>query len=410
MCPDLAVSRRAFLLATGIMGLGGFTGTSLGGATRVMKIDRIEIFPIRYPMTGFFKFFAGPRGQAGRAAIVIKVTADDGTVGWGESVPIPTWSDETFEAAVVALREYFIPPLIGSDPLDIAGAHGVMNRAIAPGFSTSMPITRAGLDIALHDLAGKAAGKPLHELWGKPRGEALEISWTVNVKTLDDIDASVAEGRQRGYQNFNIKVGPDIDFDIALARRVRGLAPDGFLWADANGGYDPATALKAAPRLAEAGVDVLEAPVKPNQISTYQQLRRQGALPIYMDEGIISPVELHEFIQLGMLDGVAQKPARCGGLLSCRTQIELLEQRGLKWLGSGLTDPDISLAASLALYSAYGLKKPAALNGPQFLTTSVLKQPLKVTGGKLAPPIGPGLGIEVDEDKLAALVRATADH
>ena len=113
--------------------------------------------------------------------------------------------------------------------------------------------------------------------------------------------------------------------------------------------------------------------------------------------------ELAEFIGLGMLDGVAQKPARCGGLWSCRRQIELLQERGLQFLGSGLTDPDISLAATVALYAAYGLTKPAALNGPQFITGSVLQTPLAVSQGEIAVPDGPGLGIVVDEEKVRAL-------
>ena len=75
------------------------------------------------------------------------------------------------------------------------------------------------------------------------------------------------------------------------------------------------------------------------------------------------------------------------------------------WLGSGLTDPDISLAATLCLYAAYGLTKPAALNGPQFLTADILRRPFKVEDGKLDIPDGPGLGIDVDEDKLAALMK-----
>src|SRR5690606_11131023 len=122
---------------------------------------------------------------------------------------------------------------------------------------------------------------------------------------------------------FNIKVAPNVDFDVELARMVRREAPAGFLWADANGGYDPQTALAAAPRLAEVGVDVLEAPLRPNQISGYQALKRQAALPILMDEGVISLTDLDEFAKLGMLDGVAMKPPRCGGLLTCKQQIEL---------------------------------------------------------------------------------------
>ena len=94
------------------------------------------------------------------------------------------------------------------------------------------------------------------------------------------------------------------------------------------------------------------------------------------------------------------KPARTAGLYDARRQVEFLERNRLMFLGSGLTDPDVSLAASLILFGAYGLKYPAALNGPQFLAGSFLKQPLTVENGALAVPAGPGLGIEVDEEKV----------
>jgi L-alanine-DL-glutamate epimerase-like enolase superfamily enzyme len=364
------------------------------------KIERIEIFPVVYPTEGYFKFFGGPGGSAGRAAVVVKITADNGMIGWGEAVPLPRWSYETPETSAAVIRDYYTPALVGRDPADFEAAHVEMDKAIAPGFSTGMPITRAGIDIALHDLAGKLRGQSLAKMWRKPEGGQIALSWTVNVTALADVGGVLQEGKKRGYRHFNIKVAPDADFDVALARAVRRLAPEAFLWADANGGYDLETALKAAPRLADAGVDVLESPLRPNRISGYQALKKQGALPILMDEGVVAPEDLEEFIKLDMLDGAAMKPARCGGLESCRLQIETCLAHGLMWLGSGLTDPDISLAASLCLYGAYGLKKPAALNGPQFLTADVLKKPLRIENGFAAVPTGPGLGIEVDEDKL----------
>jgi L-alanine-DL-glutamate epimerase-like enolase superfamily enzyme len=369
-----------------------------------VKIDRIDVFPFRYPMEGYFKFLARGRGRAGRAAVVVKITSDEGTVGWGQSLPVETWSYETLESSTIALRDYYAPALIGLDPTDIHGAHRAMDRAIAPSFTTGMPITRAGIDIALHDLTGKIRGKSLCQMWGKPQGGPITLSWTVNPPSLDHVDELIESGRRRGYRNFNIKVAPDPKIDVPLARRVRQAVPDGFLWADANGGYDPATALETAPRLADAGVDVLEAPMKPNQISAYQALKKQGALPILMDEGIISPVELAEFIRLKMMDGMAMKPSRCGGLISNKRQIEIIEQEGLMWLGSGLMDPDISLAATLGLYGAFGLQRPAALNGPQFLTADVLSKPLRIEGDQAHVPTGPGLGIEVDEEKVAQMV------
>ena len=400
------LTRRRFLKASAAVPLGFIAAASYAKQSGV-KIQSIDIFPMRYPVKGYFKFFTGPHSSYGRAAVIVKVTADNGIVGWGQSVPIAKWSYETLETATIVLRDYLAPALFGRDPLDIDGAHRAMDSALAPAFSTGMPITRAGMDIALHDLVGKLTGKSLAQMWNHSSGGPLTLSWTVNARTLDEVDALIDAGRRRGYHNFNIKVAPDPKFDVQLAKQVRQLAPDAFLWADANGGYDTDTALKVAPKLADVGVDVLEAPLKPNRISGYQALKKQGALPILMDEGVVSPVELAEFIRLKMLDGVAMKPSRCGGLVSAKRQIEIILDAGLMWLGSGLTDPDISMAATLALYGAFGLKKPAALNGPQFLTADVLAEPLTIKNGTAEVPTGPGLGIEVDEAKVIELMKKT---
>ncbi|NQT84580.1 mandelate racemase [bacterium] len=410
-------SRREFLQMAGVGALGPLMVSSAkkeGVRRRLervskMKIERIEVFPVRYPTIGYFKFFEGPPGTPpGRPAVLVKVTADDGTIGWGESVPIPKWSYETLESAASTIENYLKPVLLGRDPFDIVGAHRVMNGAIAASFSTGAPITKSGIDMALHDLAGKASGLSLAQRWGCPAGGKITLSWTLNPRTLDETEKLIAEGKKRGYRNFNVKVAPDPVFDLELCKIVKKRAPEGFLWADANGGYDVATALKIAPKLADIGVPVLEQPLPPNRLAGYRQLKRQGALPIIMDEGVVSPADLVEFIRLDLLDGVAMKPARCGGLLPARRQVELLKDAGLMFLGSGLTDPGVSLAASLALYGAYGLRFPAALNGPQFLAKSVLKRPFKPVNGELPVPTGPGLGIEVDEEKVKALVTASS--
>lgn len=370
-------------------------------------IEKIDLFPVRYPMTMRFKFFEGPMNGGGRPAILIKITAADGTVGWGESVPIPRWGGETPEGALICLKNYLVPVLVGQDASDLEHLHALMEKEIANGFTTSYPITRAGIDIALHDLIGKAQGKNIAELWGLKTPEELVLSWTLNPKTLDETESLIQKGRERGYRNFNVKIAPDKRFDLELCGRVRKAAPDGFLWADANCGYDTAAALVMAPKLADLGVAVLEGPLHPHCLSGYQELRKQGALPIIMDEGCISPIDVAEFIKLKMLDGIAMKPSRCGGLVSAKAQIELLRKERLRFLGSGLTDPDISLAASLILFGAFGLDRPAALNGPQFLGASVLKQPFAARGGKIKIPKGPGLGIDVDEDKVRELSART---
>jgi L-alanine-DL-glutamate epimerase-like enolase superfamily enzyme len=356
----------------------------------------VEVFPVSYQVAAYFKFLT----QGGRPAVFVKLTAEDGSYGWGQSVPIPTWSYETLESVITTIDKYLAPVLAGRDPFDIAGAHAAMNRAISPSFSTGMPIAKAGVDLALHDLTARLRQQSVAERWGRQPRERITLSWTVNPASLEETDRLVEEGRRRGYRNFNTKVAPDPKYDLELCRRVRRLAPECFLWADANGGYDLASALAVAPKLADAGVNVLEQPLPANRLTGYRELRKQGALPIIMDEGVVSSVELVEFIRLGLLDGLAMKPARTAGLWDARRQIEIVQEAGLMFLGSGLTDPDVALAAAVQLYCAYGLKFPAALNAPQFLEGSYLKKPLAVRNGEIEFPAGLGLGVEVDEERL----------
>ena len=404
------ISRRKFVsgAAAAAAGSAFFSPLSFGAAenrqsSNAMKIERIEAFPVRYPTVMPFRFLEGPAGT-GRPAVLVKITAADGSVGWGESVPVPRWSYETLEAATIAIERYLTPVLLGHDLFDLKGVHDLMDREIAPSFTTGMPITKAGIDMALHDLMGKITGRNLAELWGRKSGDDLVLSWTLQTPSLDEIDPLIDEGLKQGLEHFNVKVAPDPHFDLEMVRKVKKRIPEGFLWADANGQYTLADALWAAPRLADEGVPVLEQPIPISQISGYQRLVRQQALPILVDEGMVSPGQVFEFIKLGCCDGVAMKPSRTGGLVSARRQIEMLESAGLLFLGSGLTDPDVSLAASLILYSAFDLEYPAALNGPQFLGESIITEPFRPEKGRVRVPKGPGLGVTVDEDKLKDLV------
>ncbi len=365
------------------------------------QIARIETFLVNYRPVRYFKFLEGPKGiPPRRPTVVVKITAENGGVGWGQSVPAHRWSYETHETVQSTIAHYLSPELLGMDPFDDEAIQAAMQRIIAPSFSTGQPICKAGIDLALFDLTGKLLGQTAAQRWKQAGRGSIPLSWTVNVLSLAEAEKAVSEGLARGYRSFNVKVAPDARFDLELCRLVKRLVPDGFLWADANGGYTEVTALEIAPKLADLGVPVLEQPLPANRLAGYQRLKQQGALPIIMDEGVVSSIELEEFIQLGLLDGVAIKVARCGGLRDARRQVTILQNAGLLFLGSGLTDPDLSLAASLSLFGAYDLQYPAALNAPQFLEGCILRKPFEVVDGALTVPTGPGLGVDVDEARL----------
>jgi L-alanine-DL-glutamate epimerase-like enolase superfamily enzyme len=118
------------------------------------------------------------------------------------------------------------------------------------------------------------------------------MNWTLNGKTIEEIEKSLEEGIRRGYDSCIIKVAPDPKFDVEVVRLVRKRLPKSFLWADANCGYDLQSALEAAPKLADMGLDVLEAPLRPNQMPAIRHAQR---LPILMDEAWLLRLILKNF-------------------------------------------------------------------------------------------------------------------
>jgi L-alanine-DL-glutamate epimerase-like enolase superfamily enzyme len=341
-----------------------------------------------------------------RPSVVVRLTDDEGREGWGQSVPVETWTYETVETVATTLERYLAPAVLGADPADLAEVHRRMERAIRPSFSVGQPLAKAAIDLACYDLWGKRAGKSVAELLGGVRATEVQLSWTVQSPTLAGAEALLEQGRALGYTSFNVKIGyPQTpQYDGELVRRVRDFTPDGFHWADANTSYDLDTALAMAPVLADAGFKALESPLPPNHIRDYQRLRRQGAVPILMDEGIVSPVETAEFIALGMMDGIAMKVARCGGLWHAHRIAGLLAENGLALFASGLSDPEWSLAASIHLFAAAGLARPAALNGPQYIADRGTADPaFRAVRDRVRVPRGPGLGVSVDPRAAAAL-------
>ncbi len=380
------------------------------------RIVRVECGRFDYRLVGEFKFFKSPA----RPTVLVRLTDENGVTGCGQAVPIETWTYETVETVETTLRHYLAPAVLGADPADIADVHARLDRAIRPSFSIGQPLCKAAIDLACYDLWGRQTGRPARDLLegGKtaPKTDAITLSWTIQSPTIAGAEEQLRVGRAAGYAHFNIKIGPPQtpDYDIELVRAVMAFAPEGFHWADANTSYDLETALMVAPKLADLGLKALESPLPPNRLRDYAALTRRGALPILMDEGIVSPVEAAEFIALRMFDGVAMKVARCGGLWNAARIARLLWDNELLLFASGLTDPELSMAATAHFFAWSGLQMPAAVNGPQYLAGRGTTDPrFRPERDILRVPQGPGLGVEPAPEvhgamTVAAQARQTA--
>jgi muconate cycloisomerase len=376
--------------------------TALAGLT----IDSVETYAVALPTVRSFGVSGGSVAVAGTPSIrvLVKVSAD-GVTGWGEATPIPAWTYETAESIVTTIDRYLAPAVLGRPCWDLDGVTTAFDRAVNRGFTIGAPLAKCAVDVALHDLLGRALGVPVGMLWGQRRRETIALGWIVSGQTAGEVADCVAEGHALGYRAFKVKVGLHTEAeDVAVVRAVRAAAPDAALWVDANQGYTVDAALRVARRLADLDVTTFEQPLPANDIAGLRRLRDASPVPVALDESLRHPSDLATFVKLDAVDVAIAKVQRSGGLTLSRRLCALAEDSGVRLMGSGLTDSDLGLAASLHLFSAYGIDTPVDLNGRQFVTSSYATgATVEVGDGVARVPTGPGLGVDVDESVVRDL-------
>lgn len=370
-------------------------------------IERVETFTVGLPTLRDFAVAGGAVTRTGRPAVrvLVKVTASDGTTGWGEATPIPSWTYETTESIVSTITHYLAPAAVGRPLWDLDGLVRTFDRTINRGYSIGMPLARAAIDVACHDALARSLGVSLGQLWGRRRRDTIELAWIVAGQTAAEVAESVAEGREHGYRQVKVKIGlHSPEEDLAIVTAVRTAAPEAVIWVDANQAYTADAALRMARRLSELDIAVLEQPLPANDIVGLRRLRDASPVTVAVDESLRHPTDLATFVRLGAIDVAVAKVQRCGGLTLALRQCQLAEDCGVTLMGSGLTESDIGLAASLHLFAAFGITTPVDLNGRQFLTSPYATDPIiQISEGMATVPSGPGLGLGINEEVIREL-------
>lgn len=369
------------------------------------RIRSIEVFAVDVPFARGFVLGSGAVGSPDAAGTVIfvKLTTADGVVGWGEQRALPSWSYETAETIAVVIKRYLEPILLELTPFDVELFHTRANRLLSPSVSNGFPFARAAVDIAMHDAAGKLAGIPVHALLGGTVRDEIPLCSAIGV----DLPSVVRERAQQSsdYPAYKVKIGGDLDADTAAVTAVADVAGGKPLWLDTNQSYRPS----ALRRLLEAlaGVPALhcvEQPVPSTDALAMHRLRSMIDLPIAIDEGSFTAHDLARTLRLDAADLVVIKICKAGGIRNALKTANVAVAGGLELLASGLTDCGIGFAAALHLFSQLDLALPAELNGPELLA-DLYVDGLAITKAVAAVPSGPGLGVEVDEERIRADAR-----
>lgn len=376
-----------------------------------MKIERIELFPVVLPLEMVLTL---PRGASrtaaeGKQIILVKMTGDDGTVGWGEAGPSRRWSAETTYSTYTSLKHFLIPVVEGRDAFDIAGIHDAMNMELAPGLDPGQPIAKGAIDMAVHDLVCKKLGINLQTWLGAKRSNRVELSYLVSAPDPDAIAKVVQQGMSEGFKAFKVKVGTDPDLDIAKVRMAMETTKGGVVWPDANQGYDLDRALRAARGFEELGVELFEQPIPMTDVYGMRKLLASTTMNISLDEAAMGLPYLIELIRREAVEGLVCKVQKVGGVFYARQMCDLARNAGLKLIGSGLMDAPIGFATSVHVFGAYGIDFPADLNGPQHLGGDYLKTPLPMDGQTALVPETPGHGCEIDEDLVTGKLALTLE-
>ncbi|GLX02382.1 dipeptide epimerase [Microtetraspora sp. NBRC 16547] len=374
-----------------------------------LVVERVETFVVELPSIRSFSISGGSVTTAGKPAerVLVKVTAG-GLTGWGEATPTPAWTYETVESISTTIHHYLAPALLGRPAWDLDGACATYEKVINRGLTIGSPIAKSALDIALHDLLGRALGVSVGVVWGQRRVDRIKLGWIVAGQTPAEVRQAVEEGRAQGYQAYKVKVGlHDEATDVSVVAAVREAAPDAPIWVDANQAYTVDGALRMARRLVDLDVSAFEQPLPANDITGLRRLRDHSPLPVALDESLRHPSDMATFVKLDAVDIAIAKVQRSGGLTLSRRLCQLAEDAGLRIMGSGLTDTDLGFAASLHLFAAFGVDTPVDLNGRQFVHSAYVGgSTVEVVDGTALVPTGPGLGVEVDEDAVRALSTA----
>ncbi|HYI25752.1 MAG TPA: enolase C-terminal domain-like protein, partial [Thermomicrobiales bacterium] len=319
----------------------------------------------------------------------------------GEVSCTPLWSGEDQVSAAHFIDRLLAPLLIGEHPLDRGRLVIRMNRALA-----NNPFTKAGIEIALWDIAGKAAGLPVHALLGGAVRDTVRTKYSVSGLEPPKAAALAVWAVEQGFTAMKVKVGIEPAVDIERVRQVRAaVGPDILLGVDANGGWSPAEAVQVLPALEAEGIAFVEQPVPEGDVRWLARVRSRTTMPIVADESISTAQDALDLIAHEAADVFSIYVGMGGGIAEGAAVATVAQAAKLACtIGSNL-ELGIAQAAMIHLALAHpGIRPevvPCDIISRFFYAGDIVQEPLPVEAGVAHRIDKPGLGVEIDRDAMA---------
>lgn len=367
-------------------------------ATKASRIDTVivDVPTIRPHVLAMATMYS-------QAVVLIRITCSDGVVGIGEGTTIGglSYGDESPEGIKLAIDTYIAPILSVCDVSRVAetmtkiGKHVVGNH-----------IAKCAVETALLDAAGKRLGVPVSELIGGGRvRDRLPVAWTLaSGDTARDIEEAESMIAAKRHAIFKLKIGKrSVADDVAhVAAIKKALGDRGSVRVDVNQGWDEAQADIGMAMLADVGCDLVEQPIARDALPAMARLSARHAIPLMADEALHGPRDAFRVAAGACARVFAVKIAQSGGLHAGRDVAAIADASGIGLYGGTMLEAGVGTVASAHLFATFPkLAWGTELFGPLLLTEEILAEPLDYADFSLGVPTGPGLGIALDEDKIA---------
>ena len=362
-----------------------------------LLIRRVDAIPVALPLKKPMKM-AGVTIDVAEN-VLVRIEAAGGMVGWGEAASAPTMTGDTQGSLLAAVR-HLSPLVVGED----AWLRPALMRRLGAALLGNTG-AHSAIELALLDLAGRAAGLPAIDLTGGAVRRAVAPMWLLGNATPEEDATEARERLAEGFRFFKVKVGAkSVDGDIASTLAVRAaLGHDIPICADANCGFAPAAARRYLDGTRSAGLMFLEQPLGPHDLKGLAALTRVAPIPIGADEGIHSLADITAHAEAGA-GGVSLKLIKLGGMSAAIGAAHACERLGLAVnVAAKIAESEIASAAAVHLACAAPAVEWGVSLTHFYLAADIVKEPLTITDGTVGLPKNPGLGVEVDEAAVARL-------
>ncbi|HZP71702.1 MAG TPA: enolase C-terminal domain-like protein [Pseudolabrys sp.] len=372
---------------------GGRVGKKAGMiGVQIKTVEPIAIsLPMRKPVI--------MAGEEVRRAdnVLVRIESDTGLVGWGEAASAPVMTGETLESIVSAVH-YLGVILRGRDPADIGGALAAMESRMYGNHGA-----KAAIEIALHDLVGLITGKPVHALLGDKTRSRVPLLGVIGGGDFAGDLRDAESKKAAGVTAYKIKVGIDTpENDAARTRAIcRVLGKDLLISADANQGFDVEQALVYVRAVKGSGLDFFEQPVAADNLDGMAEVSAATDIAIGADEGIHSLDDIRRHHERKAARGVSLKAIKLGGIRAVAEAGILCDRLGMNVNISCKTgESSVACAAALHVASVIPNIDWALTLTHGGLAEDITARPLPIGQGYAESLDRPGLGVDVDEDRV----------